>query len=260
MLREQDTAAAKSLMIMKTNRYQRRFYRDWVKQKDLYLTYITDKETDLQVLTNKRIDKDFLKERIWQYRWDIENYIIKEKRFLTTLKPIEVELNAPTIVKEMAKTAKIANVGPMAAVSGAIAEFLGKDLLKKGYKDVIIENGGDIFLATRKTRIIGIYSGKSKLWQGLSLKIKPKDTPLGICTSSGTIGHSLSFGCADSVVILSKDASLADAVATATANRVNSKKDVSPALDFSRSIKGICGVVIIFRNTLVSWGKVELVK
>ncbi|MDP2923524.1 MAG: UPF0280 family protein [Candidatus Omnitrophota bacterium] len=245
---------------MKTTKYQRRFYRDWVRQKDLHLAHIMDKETDLQILTNKPIDKDFLKERIRQYRWDIENYIIKERRFLTSLKPIEVELNAPEIVKEMTQAAKLANVGPMASIAGAIAEFLGKDLLEKGYKDVLIENGGDIFLATRKTRIIGIYAGKSKLWQNLSLKIKPKDTPLGICASSGTIGHSLSFGCADSVVILSKSASLADAVATATANRINSKEDLSSALDFSRSIKGICGAAIIFRNNLASWGKVEFVK
>jgi ApbE superfamily uncharacterized protein (UPF0280 family) len=157
----------------------------------------------------------------------------------------------------MSAQAKKANVGPMATVAGAIAEFLGRDLLKKGYKEVIVENGGDIFLKTAKTRLIGIYAGKSKLWNRLKLKIKPKDTPLGICTSSGTIGHSLSFGSADSVVILSRNASLADAVATATANRVNSKEDFQKSLNFARSIKGICAVVIILGNNLISWGKIE---
>jgi len=245
---------------MKTNRYQRRFYRDWVRCKDLRLTRIIDKETDLQILTNKPLDKNFVKERIQQYRWDIESYIIKEKRFLTALGPIAVELNAPPIVKGMAEAAKLADVGPMAAVAGAIAESLGRDLLKKGYKDVIIENGGDIFLATRKSRVIAIYSGKAKLWQGLSLKIKPKDAPLGICASSGTVGHSLSFGCADSVVVLSKSAFLADAAATAVANRVKSKKDLPAALDFGRSIKGVRGAVIIFRNKMMSWGNIEFVK
>jgi ApbE superfamily uncharacterized protein (UPF0280 family) len=242
---------------MKSDKYQRRFYRDWAKQRDLHLTHIIDRETDLQILTNKRIDKDFLKERIRHYRWDIENYIDKDRRFLTALKPTEVELNAPAIVKEMAQAAKKANVGPMAAVAGAVAEFLGRDLLKRGYRDVIVENGGDIFLKTTKTRRIGIYAGKSKLWNKLKLKIKPKDTPMGICTSSGTIGHSLSFGCADSVIILSKIASLADAAATATANRINSKEDLQGALDFARSIRGILGVVVILKNNLISWGKVE---
>ena len=102
--------------------------------------------------------------------------------------------------------------------------------------------------------------GRSKLWNNLQLVIKPKDTPLGICTSSGTIGHSLSFGSADSVVILSKSTSLADAVATATANRVNSKEDLQRALDFARAVKGILGVVIILKNNMVTWGKVEFNK
>lgn len=245
---------------MKTSKYQDRFYRDWVRIKDLCLAHIMDKETDLQILTNKPLDKDFLKERIRQYRWDIENYIIRDRRFLTALKPIAVELTAADIVKRMSEASRLADVGPMATVAGAIAEFLGRDLLNKGYKEVIIENGGDIFLSSRKVRTVGIYPGRLKLWRGLGIKIKPKITPIGIATSSGTLGHSLSFGCADSVVILSKNVALADAVATATANRINSKKDISFALNFSRSIKGICGAVVILRNNLASWGKIELVR
>lgn len=242
---------------MKTNKYQRRFYRDWVKVKNLHLTHIIEKETDLQILTDKPLDKDFIKERIRLYRWAIENYIDRDRRFLVALKPLAVELNAPLIIKEMAKQAKKANVGPMATVAGAVAEFLGQDLLKKSYKDVIVENGGDIFLKTRKICAIGIYAGKSKLWNKLSLRIKPEDTPIGICTSSGTIGHSLSFGCADSVIILSKNTALADAVATACGNRVKSKEDLQRSIDFAKSIPGILGVAIIIKNNLISWGRIE---
>lgn len=245
---------------MKSLRFQKRFYRDWVKLKDLKLTHIIDRETDLQILTNKKLDKEFLKEKIWQYRWNVENYIIKDSRFLTSLKPIEVELTAPPIVQEMSLAAKAVNVGPIASVAGAIAEFLGKDLLKQGYKDVIIENGGDVFMATRKTRTVGIYTGKSKLWHGLKLKIRPKDSPLGICASSGTIGHSLSFGYADSVIIISKNTLLADAAATAVANRVQVKSDLEKAMALARSFKGVLGAAIIFKNNMVSWGKIEFVK
>jgi hypothetical protein len=244
---------------MKTDKYQYRFYRDWVSAKDLYLTCIVDKETDLQILTNKKIDRDFIKERIQGYRFAIENYIAKDRRFLTTLKPLAVELHAPAIIQEMSEASRKANVGPMAAVAGAIAQFLGKDLLRKGYKDVIVENGGDIFLKTTRTRLIGIYAGRAKLWNKLSLKIRPLDTPLGISTSSGTIGHSLSFGCADSVIILSKNTCLADVVATATANRVNSKQDLQKAVDFAKAIQGVRGVVIIIKSNLISWGKTQFV-
>ena len=244
---------------MKTDKYQKRLYRDWIIYKDLYLARIAIKETDLQILTDRLIDKDFVEERLRLYRQDIEGYITKDRKFLTSLKPVEPEFKTKPIVKEMSRAAKKANVGPMAAVAGAIAQFLGRDLLRKGYKDVIIENGGDIFLKTRKTCKVGIYGGRSKLWKGLRLKIKPQDTPLGICTSSGTVGHSLSFGLADAAVIIAKQPSLADAVATATANRVRSKKDLSKALDFAKSVKGVLGVVIIIKDSLISWGKVEFV-
>jgi hypothetical protein len=245
---------------MKTDKYQRRFYRDWVKVKDLHLMHIMARETDLQILTNKPLDKEFAEERIRSYRWDIENYIDRDRRFLVALKPIAVELNAVPIIKEMAQAAQRSNVGPMATVAGAVAEFLGRDLLRQGYKEVIVENGGDIFLKTRKVRAIGIYAGRAKLWNKLKLKIRPKDTPIGICTSSGTIGHSLSFGIADSVTILSKSTCLADAVATATANRVSSKEDLQRAIDFARAIKGVSGAIIILKNNLISWGAVEFIK
>ena len=147
----------------------------------------------------------------------------------------------------------------MACVAGAIAEFLGKDLLKKSYREVIIENGGDLFLKIRKIRQVRIYTGKKKSHQGLRLKIRPKDTPLGICTSSGTIGHSLSFGKADAAIIFSKNASLADAVATATGNRIASARDLEMAAVFAKSIKGVLGAVIIVKNKLICWGKVEFV-
>lgn len=240
---------------MRTSKYQKRYYRGRIKTDGLHLTRIVVKETDLQILTDKPIDKDFLRRRINKHRLDIENYITRDKKFLTALKPIEVELNAPLIVQQMAQAAKSANVGPMAAVAGALAQCLGKDLLKYGMKEVIIENGGDIFLKTRQTRKVGIYAGKSKLWKALALKIKSEDTPLGICSSSGTIGHSLSFGKADSAIILSKNAFLADAVATGICNRLQSEADLLPALNYGRSINAIKGIIIIFKNNLASWGK-----
>lgn len=244
---------------MKTDKYQRRFYRSWVREKDLYLTRVTVKETDLQILTDKPIDVDFAKDRVNVYRRQIEDYIAKDRKFLTSLKPIEVELHAPAVVKEMTKQAKKANVGPMAAVAGAVAKYLGRDILKKGLKEVIIENGGDIFLKIKKSRNITIYAGKSKFSRRLSLRIKSKVTPLGVATSSGTVGHSLNFGNADAVVILAKDAILADAVATAASNLVKTRQDFKKAINFAKNISGILGVVIIMKDYLASWGKIEFV-
>jgi ApbE superfamily uncharacterized protein (UPF0280 family) len=245
---------------MKSNKYQKRFYRQWTEAQDLHSAHIVARETDLFVLCNKPPDKDFILEKVRLLRWDIENYITRDRKFLTSLKPIAVELNAPRIIKEMHQAARSANVGPMAAVAGAVAESVGKDLLKRGYSTVIVENGGDIFLKTASPRQIGIYAGRSPLWRNLKLKVRPQKTPLGICASSGTIGHSLNFGQADCVVILSRNTALADAVATAASNRVQGKKDLPAALDFACRIKGVLGALIIFKNNLISAGEVEFAK
>lgn len=244
---------------MKTDSYQRRFYRDWIDSLGLFRTQITEKESDLFILTDKKPDENLLRERLINYRLQIEKYITRDQNFLTSLKPIPVELNAPSIVKAMADASYKAEVGPMAAVAGAIAEFLGRDLLKEGFKEVIVENGGDIFMKIETQRKVKIYAGKNKAWQKLKIKIKPELSPLGICTSSGTIGHSLSFGSAESVVVLAESAILADAVATATCNRVNSYEDMHKALIFARRIKGILGAIIIFREKLLAWGNFEFV-
>ncbi len=243
---------------MKSSKFEERGYRRRMASADLYSKNISIQETDLQVSADKPIEADYLRKRIRFYRGQIEDYIGGDRRFLTSLKPIPVELKSHPVIRRMAQAAKAANVGPMAAVAGAMAEFIGRDLLKKGCRQVIIENGGDIFLKVQKARKVAIYAGRKVVWGNLAIKIHPDHTPLGICTSSGVIGHSLSFGSADCVVVLSKNASLADAVATATCNRIRSKDDLRSALDFARSIRGISALLVIFGDALLSWGELEL--
>ena len=106
--------------------------------------------------------------------------------------------------------AQAAGVGPMAAVAGALAEQVGQRLLKST-SEVIIENGGDIFIGARQILTVGVYAGGSPLSLKLGLRIDPAKGIRGICTSSGTVGHSLSFGKADAVCVLSDSCALADA-------------------------------------------------
>ena len=169
-----------------------------------------------------------------------------------------MEANAPFIVREMSRTSQIAGVGPMAAVAGAIAEAVGKDLLAFT-PEIIMENGGDIFLKTTKKRLVGIYAGQSSFTGKIALEINPGETPLGICTSSGTIGHSLSLGSADAVIIVSSSAALADATATAIGNIVKTKENISQALKKAQEIPGLQGIVVIVGNEMGVWGKVKIV-
>lgn len=240
----------------KSKGYQERFYRKWVRSADLVTQEIIVKETDIFISAEKAIS-DLAEGSVKRYRKDIEGYIKKHPEFKTSLAPLDLSLPAPDIVKDMVETSRLAGVGPMASVAGAIAEFVGKELLSHT-KQIIVENGGDIFIASAAERIVAIFAGDSPLTGKLSVRIKPEDTPLGICTSSGTVGHSLSFGKADACVIISKSVSLADAVATAACNRVKKKEDIKPALEFAMSINGVEGALIIYRKDFGVIGEVEL--
>ncbi|MGZ3604978.1 MAG: UPF0280 family protein, partial [Thermodesulfobacteriota bacterium] len=78
------------------------------------------------------------------------------------------------------------------------------------------------------------------------------------CTSSGTVGPSLSFGKADAVCILSKSAALADAAATAVGNVVKEKKDIELGLEMGKEIAGILGTLIIVEEKMGVWGTIKL--
>jgi ApbE superfamily uncharacterized protein (UPF0280 family) len=121
-----------------------------------------------------------------------------------------------------------------------------------------VENGGDIFLKTLCKRTIGIYAGKSPLTGKLGLEIDGRDTPLGVCTSSGTVGHSLSFGKADAVTVVSGSTPLADAAATAIGNRVSRPGDIGAAIEFGKGIGGLKGLVIVIGGDVGAWGDIKL--
>lgn len=242
--------------------YLERDYRLRHRQEDLAHFRVAVKETDLDVGVRKeRFNEDLVslvEKLVREYRGQLEEYIGKDPGFLKSLVPYDLRPDAPDIAAAMAEAARAAGVGPMAAVAGAISEAVGKNLLKYS-RDVIVENGGDIYLRTRRKRLIGIFAGQSVLSHRVGLEIRPEDTPAGICTSSGTVGHSLSFGCADAVVIVSPSAPLADAVATATGNMVRSPADLEKAVDFAASIPGITGAVVILGDKLAAKGKIKLV-
>jgi hypothetical protein len=194
---------------------------------------------------------------VQKYRIQLEGYINNNPDFLSSLEPLPIPAHAPRIVKRMAEAAQAASVGPMAAVAGAIAEAVGEELLEFS-PEVIVENGGDIYLKVSNDTVVGIYAGGSPLTGKIGLKIGANDTPLGICTSSGTVGHSLSFGKADAVVVLSASTTLADAAATAVGNMVNQAEDIERGIQHARGIEGVKGILIIVREKLGVWGSVNV--
>jgi ApbE superfamily uncharacterized protein (UPF0280 family) len=233
-----------------------RYYRRIVTGKDLVSFEIEIKETNLYIRATKNLKTKALR-LTHKYRDQLEGYIVRHPEFTSSFVPLPIQGDEPTIVKAMLKAGANAGVGPMASVAGAIAEFVGAELLQFS-PEIIVENGGDIFMKIIRKKTVGIYAGESPLSGRIGLEIEPQETPLGVCTSSGTVGHSVSQGKADAVVVLSPSATLADAAATAIANRVHKENDIPQGLELTKNISGITGVVIIKGDKMGTWGKLKI--
>ncbi|CAB3289007.1 conserved protein of unknown function [Methanocaldococcus lauensis] len=200
---------------------------------------------------------------IMENRLELERYILKNNLFLTSYTPIYVEDDAPEIVKLMAMAGLIANVGPMASVAGAISEMVVKNI---NAKNIIAENGGDICLRSKKDIVVGLYAGNSKITGEVGFKLKKEKIKniYGVCTSSATVGHSISFGEADAVTVFAKSSAIADAAATSICN-ASRGRDVEEmifnALERADEIDKIDGVFVVIKDKVGIKGKIpELVK
>ena len=236
--------------------YEPRTYRHWMKEADLISFRVVEEETDLFICAGTNLRRKALR-LVSKYREMLKRYIEQYPAFLTAEKPLSVDDNAPNIIKAMLDAAKKTGVGPMASVAGAIAEFVGNELAEFS-PEVIVENGGDIYLKSLRNRKIGIFAGSSPLTGKIGVEIDGVDTPLGVCTSSGTLGHSLSYGKADAVIALSPSAALADAAATALGNLIKIPDDIGEGIDKAKGIKGLKGVIIIIGKELGLWGEIKL--
>ena len=237
--------------------FQPRTYRALAATDRLSAFTVTVKETDLQVQAQSNLE-DLTRELVLEHRGYLEAYIRRHPPFLSTLEPWPLSGPAPDVVRDMVAAGAAAGVGPMAAVAGAIAERVGRGLLPHS-AEVIVENGGDVFLQTAKAATVALFAGSSPLSLRVGVHVACRERPLGVCTSSGTVGHSLSFGRADAVCVLSRSCALADAAATAIGNRVQSKRDIDRALEFGRNIHGVQGLAIVVGDRLGVWGEVEIV-
>jgi ApbE superfamily uncharacterized protein (UPF0280 family) len=238
--------------------YEERTYRRLVKSDDLVAFEVVVKETDLLIRARKDLSKE-ARESVLRYRHQLEAYIRLHPMFRTSLVPLEEDAFAPEIARTMIQASREAGVGPMAAVAGAVAEAVGRDLLQIS-DEVIVENGGDIYLSTAKERTVGLYAGRSPLSLKVGVLVGPETSPLGICTSSGTVGPSLSFGKADAVCVLSDSAALADAAATSIGNVVRDENDIERGLRRGREIEGVWGIVIVVGDKMGVWGNVRLIR
>ncbi len=226
---------------------------------DLQSTRLVIGESDLWVLSSEDIRLE-VERYLKLSRRQLKEYIYRHLLFQTTLKPYPGDSEAPELIQGMIAAAAKTGVGPMASVAGAIAGFIGKNIPPDISLELIIENGGDIYLRSARERCVAIYAGNSPFSLKIGLSIDAQPSGVGICTSAGTTGPSFSFGTADAIVVIAPDVALADATATATGNLINTSSDLSKGIDFAKRISGVTGVLLIKDDKMAAWGEINITR
>jgi hypothetical protein len=236
--------------------HERRTYRRLASPEGLVAFGVRAGETNLHALADRDLSED-ARRLAKGARAELHQWRRRDPAFFETFEPHGVPDGAPPLVREMARAGEAAGVGPMAAVAGAVAERVGRGLLELSH-EVVVENGGDVFMSTATARRVAVFAGPSPLSMRLALEVGPEETPLGIATSSATVGPSVSFGKADAAVVIAGTGALADAAATGLANRVRSRGDLGPALDWALGIDGVRGALVVLGAELAVKGNVRL--
>lgn len=246
----------------KQSGYVNRDYRFLHQAGDMKYFNVKIKDSDLAIGIDCKSYRDDLQSvcyrELARIRGELEDYIGFHPEFRTSFIPVKLLPGAPEIAYSMNKAASLAGVGPMAAVAGAFAQAIG-ERLKLYVNEIIVENGGDIYLDSSRQRTIAIFAGKSSFSYKIGINILPEENPLGICTSSGTVGHSISLGKADAVVVKGMPVAFADAVATKVGNLIKAENDLLGAIDFIKSFKEISGILAIKNDKMAAWGEIEIV-
>lgn len=242
---------------------EQRTYRNQFSVQRFRSFTVNYKETDLWI----GVDPDSFREempevalaKVIAVRTEMEVYLLTDPVFGKTFEPHQVKPNAPEIVNRMAEAARRAGVGPMAAVAGAFSEAIGQYLMQQYFiQEIVVENGGDIFLKIDRNLLISVYAGNSPLSGKIGIEIPADQSPLGVCTSAGTVGPSVSLGKTDATMIICQNTALADALATTFGNLVQVPEDVQQVTQQTERFPEILSAVIICRDKIGIRGQFEM--
>jgi len=227
-----------------------------MKAKNLFKQVFQVRETNCTIITNKKSAVNAAMSSIKHNRKELEKYIQRHPKFLYSLKPVPAN-DGPLIVKLMAEASEKANVGPMAAVAGVLADLAVKDMVLAGSRVAVVENGGEVSAVSNRPIDVALLAGDSALSKQIGFRLEK--FPIGVATSSGLFSHALSFGDAEAVTIFSTNAGLADAAATAVGNLIKGKdcrRAVERGIEEALSIEDVRGVFIVYRGIVGKAGEV----
>lgn len=218
-------------------------------------------ESDLMVgVSHQEFHPDMervVKAEMIRLRRILLTYSLQDPGFFSSLDPLKALTNAPEEILSMIQCGQNTGTGPMAAVAGLFAQQAGREIVSSfGEMEVVVENGGDLYLQNKRELVSVIHAGESSLSDKMAFLVPPGEW--GICTSSGTMGHSFSRGKADAVTVICASAPLADSWATAIANKITSRHLMGQELEAVAGIEEILGCAIIFESQIGIRGNLEV--
>lgn len=219
-----------------------RWHRNHIEQDETIITLLCDHKF-----------QEIAENSIRQFRNELVDYIAKFPEFKTSHTPLNPISGASLKIQEMHEVTSCVGVGPMACVAGLFSQLVLESVIEAGAEEAVVDNGGDIALMIKSPVLVGVYTGKEST-QNLAFRIPATRKPLGICTSSGTVGHSFSYGKADAAIVISVNIPLADAAATALGNKVKNKADLENCFEFLNPLSEIQGAMVILGDQIAMWG------
>ena len=209
------------------------------------------KESILTVVCDDGL-RDEAFDALMEARFSIESKIAEDPFFGMTYYPYEASPSDDDIVRRMCEASKIADVGPMAGVAGAVAVHIAERLVSEGSSHAVVENGGDIAFYSPEPRLVGIFADHP-VFRDLAFSMS-SDRIVGMCSSSRTVGPSVSLGASSISTVISDDVVLADCCATALGNLAKDEGSLQGAVTDIGSRKGVTGCLACCGDKVAMFG------
>lgn len=198
--------------------------------------------------------RDAAFDAMMEARYSVESKISEDPFFGITYDPYPASPGDDELVRRMCDASAVAGVGPMAGVAGAVAVHIAERLVEAGSSYAVVENGGDIAFYSPEPRLVGIFADHP-VFRDLAFSVS-SDRIIGICSSSRTVGPSVSFGTSSISTVFSDDVILADCCATALGNLVRDEASIQGAVEDIGSRAGVRGCMACCGDKVAMFGDI----
>lgn len=211
------------------------------------------KESIVNVVCDDGLEKVAF-DAMMEARFSVESKIGEDPFFGITYDPYPPSPGDDVTVRRMCAASMVAGVGPMAGVAGAVALCMAERLVEAGSSHAVVENGGDIAFYSPEPRLVGIFADHP-VFRDMAYTVS-SDHIIGICSSSRTVGPSVSLGASSISTVFSDDVVLADCCATALGNLVKDEDALRGAVEKVGAMPGVTGCMACCRDKVAMYGRI----